>query len=75
MNDADFDQLDGLTEFAAARGVSLLEVAIGWVGAQPNVGPIITGATTPEQIRANSAAADWHPSAMDVGGLLAAFTE
>jgi aryl-alcohol dehydrogenase-like predicted oxidoreductase len=69
MNDADFDQLDRLSEFAAARGVSLLEVAIGWLAAQPGIGPIITGATAPAQIQANAAAAEWHPSAADLSEL------
>jgi aryl-alcohol dehydrogenase-like predicted oxidoreductase len=69
MKDADFDQLDSLTEFAAARGVSLLEVAIGWLAAQPGVGPIITGATAPAQIQANAAAAEWHPAAEDLSRL------
>jgi aryl-alcohol dehydrogenase-like predicted oxidoreductase len=66
MQDADFDQLDRLRQFAAGRGISLLEVAIGWLAAQPRVGPIITGATTPVQIQANVAAAEWYPSAAEL---------
>jgi aryl-alcohol dehydrogenase-like predicted oxidoreductase len=66
MSDADFDQLDRMHEFATARGVSLLELAIGWLAAQPRVGPIITGATTPPQIQANAVAAEWSPSAADL---------
>jgi aryl-alcohol dehydrogenase-like predicted oxidoreductase len=66
MSDADFDQLDRMHEFATARGVSLLELAIGWLAAQPRVGPIIAGATTPAQIQANAAAAEWSPSAADL---------
>jgi aryl-alcohol dehydrogenase-like predicted oxidoreductase len=69
MNAADFDQLDRLRQFATARGLSLLQVAIGWLAAQPGVGPIITGATEPAQIQANAAAADWSPSATDLNQL------
>ncbi len=71
LTDADFEKLDRLTAFAAARGISLLELAIGWLAAQPAVGPVITGATKPEQIRANAAAGEWCPSEADLAALRA----
>jgi aryl-alcohol dehydrogenase-like predicted oxidoreductase len=64
-----FDRLEALRTFGAERGVSLLQVAIGGLAAQPCVGPVITGATTPEQIVANAAASDWLPSADDLAQL------
>jgi aryl-alcohol dehydrogenase-like predicted oxidoreductase len=64
-----FDRLEKLECFASARGISLLELAIGGLAAQPCVGPVITGATTPDQIRANARAADWAPSAEVVAEL------
>jgi aryl-alcohol dehydrogenase-like predicted oxidoreductase len=51
---------------ARERSISLLEVAIGGLAAQPRVGPVITGATTPAQIRANARAGDWQPSPDDL---------
>ena len=64
-----FDRLDKLQRFARERDISLLELAIGGVAALPCVGPVIAGATTPGQIQANAAAADWVPSAADLAAL------
>jgi len=40
-----------------------LDVAIGALAAQPGCSSVIAGATTPEQVKANAAAAEWIPSA------------
>ena len=48
---------------AAGRGRTVLEVAVGALAAQPGCTSVIAGATTPEQVKANAAAADWIPSA------------
>src|SRR3954466_15501900 len=56
FDDETFDRLDALEGFAEQRGVSLLDVAIGGLLAQPAVGSVISGATKPEQGRANPAA-------------------
>jgi aryl-alcohol dehydrogenase-like predicted oxidoreductase len=66
MRDDAFDRVEALEAFAAARGISLLQVAIGGLAAQPCVGPVITGATTPQQIVANAVASDWAPTAADL---------
>ena len=52
--------------FAAERGISMLQVAIGWLCAQPVVSTVIAGATKPEQVRSNAAAASWHPTPEDL---------
>jgi aryl-alcohol dehydrogenase-like predicted oxidoreductase len=62
MADGSFDRVEALQAFGAERGLSLLQLAIGGLAAQPCVGPVITGATRPEQIAANAEAADWVPS-------------
>jgi aryl-alcohol dehydrogenase-like predicted oxidoreductase len=64
-----FDKVEALERFAAERGLSLLQVAIGGLAAQPGVSSVIAGATKPEQIAANVAAADWVPSAEDLAAL------
>ena len=43
-------------------GHSLLDLAIGWLAAQPYVSSVIAGVTGPEQIRQNVAAAGWSPT-------------
>jgi aryl-alcohol dehydrogenase-like predicted oxidoreductase len=50
--------VDGLAAFAQERGISMVELAIGALTAQPAVSSVIAGATTPEQARANAAAGD-----------------
>jgi aryl-alcohol dehydrogenase-like predicted oxidoreductase len=64
-----FDRVEALEKFAADRGITLLEVAIGWLAAQPVVASVIAGATRPEQVRANVDAAGWQPSDEDLRAL------
>jgi aryl-alcohol dehydrogenase-like predicted oxidoreductase len=47
------------------RAWTLLDCAIAWLLAQPQVASVIAGATTAEQVRANAAAAEWRMSAAD----------
>jgi aryl-alcohol dehydrogenase-like predicted oxidoreductase len=54
-----FDRIEGLTRFAEERGHTLLELAIAALASTPGIGSVIAGATKPEQVRANAAAADW----------------
>lgn len=67
--DADFGQLLAFGEFATERGLTELEVAFSWLAAQPSVASVIAGATKPEQIRQNAAAASWQPAAADLAAL------
>ncbi len=59
---ADFDRIDALAALASAWGVDLPTLALGGLAAQPAVASIISGARTPEQVRANVAAALWEPT-------------
>ncbi len=54
--------VERLIEWVEARGRSLLELAIGWQVSNPMVASVIAGATTPEQVDANAAAAAWRLS-------------
>jgi aryl-alcohol dehydrogenase-like predicted oxidoreductase len=59
----EWDVIEALEQFAAAREIELIDVAIGWLVAQPAVASVIAGATKPEQVRRNAAAAvTWQPS-------------
>ena len=57
--------------YAAERGLTMLQVAIGGLAAQPAVTSVIAGATTPEQVHANAAAGTWEPSDEDLAALRA----
>lgn len=60
---ADFDRIDALAGLAGEWGVPLATLALGWLAARPEVGSVISGARTPEQLRANVAATAWRPDA------------
>jgi aryl-alcohol dehydrogenase-like predicted oxidoreductase len=69
LAERNFDRVEALEKYAAERGVSLLDVAIGGLAAQPAVASVIAGATRPEQVRANAAAGSWAPDASDLAAL------
>ncbi|MEV7520163.1 aldo/keto reductase [Streptomyces sp. NPDC091371] len=52
------DVVEALAALAEKHGRSILELAIGWLGAQPGCASVIAGATSAEQVRANAAVAD-----------------
>ncbi|WBQ01975.1 aldo/keto reductase [Kribbella sp. CA-293567] len=69
LANADFDKIEALETFAAERDLTLLDVAIGGLAAQPAVSSVIAGATTPEQIEQNVAAGLWVPTLEDLAAL------
>jgi len=69
LEEAKLDRVERLEAFAAERGVTLLDVAIGGLAAVPGVVSVIAGATKPEQVRANAAAGGWEPTAGDLAAL------
>ncbi len=69
LTDEAFDRIEALESFAESRGISLLDVAIGGLAAQPAIASVIAGATKPEQARANAAAGDWVPVDGDLRAL------
>ena len=66
---ANLERAEALTAFAESRRHSLLELAFSWLAARPQVCSVIAGAKTPEQVRANSAAASWKLTAADLAEL------
>lgn len=58
-NERNWDRVEKLEVFVRERGRSLLELAFSWLTAKPVVSSVIAGATRPEQIDANIAAAGW----------------
>jgi aryl-alcohol dehydrogenase-like predicted oxidoreductase len=66
ISDRNWRIVGELTAFAARRGRSLLALAVSWLLREPAVASVIAGATTPEQIEQNVAAAGWTLSADDL---------
>jgi len=60
--DRNWEVVERLEKFAAARRRSLLELAFGWLLSKPVVSSVIAGATRPEQLEQNVAAAAVHLS-------------
>jgi aryl-alcohol dehydrogenase-like predicted oxidoreductase len=69
VTDDKLDRVEALIAWAAERGLTVLEVAVGALAAQEGCACVIAGATTPEQVKANAAAADWVPSAEELADL------
>lgn len=69
ITDERLDTVEALAGWAEANGHELGKVAIGWLAAQPGCGSVIAGATSPAQVAANAAAADWEPSAAELAEL------
>ena len=66
LTDETFDVLEALEDFAKQRGITLLDVAIGGLAAQPAVASVIAGATSRTQVERNVAAGNWRPSGEDL---------
>ncbi len=68
-SDEQFAVVEALQRYADERGLSLITVAIGALLTREPVASVIAGATKPEQVRANAAAAQWRPTAEDLEAL------
>jgi aryl-alcohol dehydrogenase-like predicted oxidoreductase len=66
LSDETFDIVERLTAWAGDHGHSLLDLAMAWLLAKPRVASVIAGATKPEQVVANAAAAQWRLSEAEV---------
>jgi len=66
LSDERLDVVEELIAFAESRGHTLLELAFSWLLAHPPVASVIAGATKPEQVRANAAAAAWRLTSADL---------
>jgi aryl-alcohol dehydrogenase-like predicted oxidoreductase len=66
LNARNWRIVEALAAFAAERGRTLLELAMSWLASRPFIAGIIAGATRPEQVEQNIAAAGWELSAADL---------
>jgi len=65
LTSENFDLLDQLEVFVEKRGHTLVELAFAWLLSRPTIGSVIAGASTPDQVKQNSAAAEWELSSED----------
>jgi aryl-alcohol dehydrogenase-like predicted oxidoreductase len=66
VTDENLDLVERLVAFSESRGHTLLELAFSWLLSRPTVASVIAGATRPEQVHANAAAANWTLSDADL---------
>jgi aryl-alcohol dehydrogenase-like predicted oxidoreductase len=66
FSEKNFNRVEALEEWSAEQGHTLLELAISWLLARPAIVSVIAGATKPEQVDANVAAAGWTLSEDDL---------
>ena len=66
LTEETFDRVERLSQFAEARKRTVLDLAIAWLLANPLIPSVIAGATTPDQVRANAAAAQWTLTAAEL---------
>jgi aryl-alcohol dehydrogenase-like predicted oxidoreductase len=66
VTDDKLERVESLAAWAQTHGVSLLDVAVGGLAAQPGCSSVIAGAMSAEQVKANAEAGAWEPTAEDL---------
>jgi aryl-alcohol dehydrogenase-like predicted oxidoreductase len=72
--DENWSKVERLTAVAEERGHTILDLAESWLLAHDVVGSVLTGATKPEQVDANVAAAEWKLTAEDMAAVAEALS-
>jgi 1-deoxyxylulose-5-phosphate synthase len=58
MDETTLERIQRLRPIAGRAGITITQFAVAWVLREQNVGAAIVGASRPEQVRENAAAAD-----------------
>jgi len=66
LTDENLDKVEVLIEYAESRGHTILELAFSWLLAHRVVASVIAGASSAQQLSANSAAAGWKLTPADL---------
>ena len=66
ITDQKLDKVEALIGWASEHSLTVLDVAIGGLAAQPGCSSVIAGAMSGEQVKANAEAATWLPSAEEL---------
>jgi aryl-alcohol dehydrogenase-like predicted oxidoreductase len=67
LTEQNYDTVEKLEAFAQERGHTILELAFSWLASLDYVGSVIAGATRPDQVAANAAAASWRLTSEEMG--------
>ena len=65
LTDAALQRVEALRTFANSRAHTLLDLSFAWLLSHSVIASVIAGATKPEQVKANVAAAEWRMSEVD----------
>jgi len=71
LTDENFNLVERVEAYARERGLTMVQVALGWLLAQEAVPAVTAGATSPEQVASNALAAQWEPTGEDLAVLSA----
>ncbi|MBW7884330.1 MAG: aldo/keto reductase [Caldilineaceae bacterium] len=66
MTSANYDKVEALGAWTAARDHSLTELAHAWLLSQPQVSSVISGATKLSHVQSNARGAEWQLTAAEV---------
>lgn len=69
MTERNFDIVEQLEAYGTERGISILQIAFGWLLAQPQVSSVIAGATKPGQVVQNVKAGEVALTAEDIAAI------
>lgn len=69
LTERNWARTEALAGFCEARGKTLLDLAFSWLLTRPTVASVMAGATRPEQIVQNVAAASWTLGAEDLAAI------
>jgi aryl-alcohol dehydrogenase-like predicted oxidoreductase len=70
-SDSRYEIVGKLEAYGNSIGRSVLDLAIGWLAAQPAVTSVIAGVTKPAQLAQNVAAGSWSPTAEQLAAIRA----
>ncbi len=71
LNEATFERVEKLTDYAEAHNHTLLELAFSWLLGHGAVSSVIAGATSPAQVKSNAEAANWKMTPAEVAEVTA----
>jgi len=71
LTPANFARLERWEAFAAEHGRSMVELAVGWLLSHPEVGSVIAGASSPDQVRSTVESATWRLAATEMEAVAA----
>ena len=66
LTEQNLDLVERLISFAESRGHTILDLAVSWLLSRPVVASVIAGATRPQQVQGNVAAAGWRLTEADL---------